>query len=149
MLFRSKSTNVFERESLQAVCTVVLLWADFAGAVCSSMDSSPVVGSLLASWGAGTSGPLPLCQKIQRQKAQLPLLKSQEQKQGVGSKSSVLCVTPCTEHHQRVGKPPKPPVPGHTLTLTPGKEQARSSPPTCYLFWLSSSASAEAPINLA
>ena len=93
-----------------------------------------------------------LDQKIQRQKPQLPLLKSQEQKQGVGSQSRVLCVTPCTEHHHRVGKHLShhaSPIPGHTLTLTPGKEQAHSPPPTCYLFWLSSSASAEALINLA
>ena len=95
----------------------------------------------MLSWG--NSGP-----KDTKTKSPTATSEKPGAKQGVGSKSSVLCVTPCTEHHQRVGKPPKPPIPGHTLTLTPGKEQAHSSPPTCYLFSLSS-ASAEAPINLA
>ena len=40
-------------------------------------------------------------------------------------------------------------LPGHTLTLTPGEEEAHSAPATSYLFWLSSLPSAETPRKLA
>ena len=43
-------------------------------------------------------------------KPQLPLLKSWAQKQGVASKSRVLCVTPALNPTRGVGKTPKPPL---------------------------------------
>ena len=75
-------------------------------------------------------------------KAQLPLLKSQEQKQGVGSKSRVLCMPPA-QHHLKGGQTtpatllarpldtslPSPHV-RNKLTPTLGNEQA-SEPATC------------------
>ena len=58
--------------------------------------------------------------KIQKDQKnpQLPLLKRQEQKQGVGSKSRVLRMPPALSTTRRVGRPPQPPLwltPGHTL----------------------------------
>ena len=48
-------------------------------------------------------------QKIQRdRKTQLPLLKSQEQKQGVGTKSRVLSMPPVHNTTRGVDNPPKP-----------------------------------------
>ena len=40
---------------------------------------------------------------------------------GVGSKNRVLCMSPCTQHHKGVGRPPKPPLrptSRHSPTLT-------------------------------
>ena len=45
-------------------------------------------------------------QKIR--KSQLPFLKRWKQKLGIGSKNRVLHMPSCTQHHKRVGKPPKP-----------------------------------------
>ena len=63
------------------------------------------------------------------QKSQLPLLKSPEQKQGVGSKSRVLRMPPAHTTTKGVGKPPKLPLlrptPGPAPTLTAYKESAR------------------------
>ena len=42
------------------------------------------------------------------QNTQLLLLESLEQGQGIGRKSGVLRMPSCTQHHLRVGKPPKP-----------------------------------------
>ena len=41
---------------------------------------------------------------------QLPLLKSQEQKQGVRSKTRVLRMLPALNTTRGVGRPPKPPL---------------------------------------
>ena len=55
--------------------------------------------------------------KIQKdQKAQLPLLKSQEQKQGIRSKSRVLCMPHAVNSTKGVGRPPKPPLQPNALT---------------------------------
>ena len=63
-------------------------------------------------------------QKIQRdQETQLPLLKSLEQKQGVGSKSKVLRMPPAHTTTYGVGKHLSHPS-GDTPTLTPYKEPA-------------------------
>ena len=62
-------------------------------------------------------------------KTQPPLLKSRENKQGVGSKGRVLRMPPALNTTKAVGHPPKPalqPNPGHTPTLTPYKEPAWS-----------------------
>ena len=53
--------------------------------------------------------------KIQKTKRfkkqiQLLLLKNWEQRQGIGNKSSVLAQASYTQHHQREGRPPKPPL---------------------------------------
>ena len=49
-------------------------------------------------------------QDTKRPKAQLPLLKNWEQKQGVRSKSRVLCMPPAHDAPKGVCKPPKPPL---------------------------------------
>ena len=53
-----------------------------------------------------------LGEKIQKEqkdgKTQLLLLKSREQKQGVGSKNRVLLMPPALNTTKGVGKPPKP-----------------------------------------
>ena len=61
------------------------------------------------------------------EKAQLPLVKSLEQKPGVQSKSRVLCMPPELNTTWAVGKPPSRPsrlTPGHTLIPTLYKERA-------------------------
>ena len=94
-------------------------------------------------------------QKRQKEKKKMPFLKSQEQNLGVTRKSRYCACPHCTQHHRKGGqnhlKPP--PATEHTPTLTPYKEQA--CPPlgeqvcngTCYLFSLTSAASAEAQIK--
>ena len=68
--------------------------------------------------------------KIQKdQNTQLPLLKSQKQKQGVRSKKQHTEHVPCTQHDQRGGQTPKPPLwsgPGTHPYLHPDKERAPS-----------------------
>ena len=72
-----------------------------------------------------TVGSLPLLQRIfptqdQTQVDSLPaepqgkpLLKSQKQKLGVGSKSRILCMLPAGSTTKGMGKPPKPPLQTH------------------------------------
>ena len=88
-------------------------------------------------------------------KIQLPLLKSPEQKQGVGSKSRYCAcpqhTTPAKGWANHLSHPSSW-TPGHTVTLTPYKEQGyprlreRASKEACCLFLLPSAA-AEAPIK--
>ena len=70
-------------------------------------------------------------QKIQRdQKPQLPLLKSLEQKQGVGSKSRVLRMPPA-HNPKGVGETPKPALPPDPWTRPyPHPIEGTSSAPT-------------------
>ena len=64
------------------------------------------------------------------QKAQMPLLKSREQRQGVGSKSRVLCMPPAHNITKGVGRPPKPPLQSDPRTiLYPHPTQGTSSSP--------------------
>ena len=88
-----------------------------------------------------------------KKKTQLPLLKSREQKHGVGSKSRVLRMTPHSTQPKGWAKHlshPFGPTPGHTPALPPHKEPAR--PPlgeqagNCYLF-LFPPATAGAPVK--
>ena len=63
-------------------------------------------------------------------KAQLPFLKSWEQKQRVGSKSRVLCMCPAHTTTKGVGKPPKPRLQPDPWTHPyPHPIQGTSSPP--------------------
>ena len=55
-----------------------------------------------------------------KKETQLPLLKSQEPKQGVGSKSRVLCMSPAHSTTKGVGGPTS----GHAPTLIPYKQPA-------------------------
>ena len=67
-----------------------------------------------------------------KKKSWLRLLKSQEQKLGVGSKSRVLHVPPALGTTNGVASHlshPCGPTPGHTPTLTPYKEQVHHPPP--------------------
>ena len=70
-------------------------------------------------------------QKIQRdQKTQLTILKSPEQKRGVGSKSRVLSMPPAQNITSGVGRPPKPPLQPDTLdTPLPSPHIRRELPP--------------------
>ena len=88
-------------------------------------------------------------------KPPLPLLKNQEQKLDVGSKSIVLNMPPALNTPKGWAEHPSHPsnlTPGHTPTLTPCTEPAYpplwgASKRACYLFSIPSAAGAVTPVK--